>query len=1035
MILLALAVALAATNAAADVLLWNDGTGSFVGSPTWSYDDFGAVGTTDNPFDHIGTTGIFGGEHTVIVGNGGNVTLSAANQGFFEDNSLYELRVGTLAPEANLSGIGGPNLQGDGVLTVNNVDLLLFDTDAVGTGNLIVGGAAGINGTLNWNSTGQLRANGQFRVGQGGVGTFNMNGGTAAFGNTPGAGQGTQIGSGGGTGTWNLNDGAATIGALDDGAGFEIRRTLQVGVGGSSQGTLNLGDGVGAAGSASIEHFGNVEVGSGGGTGELNILSDGLLSIPYTAVLATSSTLSVGPGGGATGVINQTGGALDMDGLLQLGFNTGNGSYTLNGSTGSVNVRAVNAFATSAFTFNLDAGGATTITVEGNTNTAGDTASGNSVTLAGGALNISGLASYSSTAPIVLFDQLDAAAQLTGSFGNLVQGQVVGQNSGGNDFYLNLFGGDGNDIVLQSTLPSSSTDGLVWNSAAANFDAGWASGNGSFGVAATGVDPFSGPQTLYLGNNGVATYDGTTNDSSGSTVQNVFIGTNQAAAVIAGRNGNGTLTVAGSEGLTVDDSAGQGAEGFFIVGEAGFTGTVNWNSTGTLDAQGQFRVGRAGGTGVFNQNNGVVQAGTTGGGGKYLGIGDGAGSTGTYNLNNGTLYPDGPGPGSPLRQFRVGHDGATGVLNLGDGMGAANTAVLESEDDVWIGSQGGNGTVVIKSDGALRLIGNDAPLFVGNRSGGPMATGLVVQEGGSVTTEAVFSIGQGAGSVGEYQLSGGTIQAANDGGGDIRIGGGGGNGTFRVSGTGSLTTQGNLFIAEAGGAGTTGLLELTGSQASFTVNRLENAPGTAGAGNGNDETIRWIADSLGITPIVVTAATGTDVVQLQDPVEVGANTGTNGGGDLMGDGIALELDLSALIGDHTLTLIDNQSTEAIIGFFESGSTLDLFEEGETIAGTGFAGTVTISYLGGTGNDVILNLVGGGGLAGDFNGDMAVDGADFLLWQRNPGVGALADWQANYGAGSAVAIAAGVPEPATGALAGLIVGAQAAVLLRRRWQRA
>lgn len=37
--------------------------------------------------------------------------------------------------------------------------------------------------------------------------------------------------------------------------------------------------------------------------------------------------------------------------------------------------------------------------------------------------------------------------------------------------------------------------------------------------------------------------------------------------------------------------------------------------------------------------------------------------------------------------------------------------------------------------------------------------------------------------------------------------------------------------------------------------------------------------------------------------------------------------------------------------------------------------------------------------GDFDFDGDVDGRDFLIWQRNPSVGDLADWQANYGAGS------------------------------------
>ena len=60
------------------------------------------------------------------------------------------------------------------------------------------------------------------------------------------------------------------------------------------------------------------------------------------------------------------------------------------------------------------------------------------------------------------------------------------------------------------------------------------------------------------------------------------------------------------------------------------------------------------------------------------------------------------------------------------------------------------------------------------------------------------------------------------------------------------------------------------------------------------------------------------------------------------------------------------------------------------------------------------------LSGDFNADGVVDGSDFLLWQRNPAVGNLADWQANYGAGTASTVVATVPEPTTVGL--LAIGA-------------
>jgi hypothetical protein len=85
-------------------------------------------------------------------------------------------------------------------------------------------------------------------------------------------------------------------------------------------------------------------------------------------------------------------------------------------------------------------------------------------------------------------------------------------------------------------------------------------------------------------------------------------------------------------------------------------------------------------------------------------------------------------------------------------------------------------------------------------------------------------------------------------------------------------------------------------------------------------------------------------------------------------------------------------------------------------------TSTVSYV-----------TGGGGSPGDFNSDGKVDGADFLVWQRNFGqtgfdAAALASWKANFGAGAAAAAAAAVPEPAT---FGLIALAGAAVAASRR----
>jgi parallel beta-helix repeat protein len=75
--------------------------------------------------------------------------------------------------------------------------------------------------------------------------------------------------------------------------------------------------------------------------------------------------------------------------------------------------------------------------------------------------------------------------------------------------------------------------------------------------------------------------------------------------------------------------------------------------------------------------------------------------------------------------------------------------------------------------------------------------------------------------------------------------------------------------------------------------------------------------------------------------------------------------------------------------------------------------------------------------GDFDADGDVDGRDFLVWQRNPAVGDLADWQANYGIGMlsdlsiipAAESASPVPEPASLVLA--LMGLKASVCRKLR----
>ena len=62
----------------------------------------------------------------------------------------------------------------------------------------------------------------------------------------------------------------------------------------------------------------------------------------------------------------------------------------------------------------------------------------------------------------------------------------------------------------------------------------------------------------------------------------------------------------------------------------------------------------------------------------------------------------------------------------------------------------------------------------------------------------------------------------------------------------------------------------------------------------------------------------------------------------------------------------------------------------------------------------------------------MDGLEFLEWQRDPSVGLLADWEANYGIVAMLsATSTTVPEPTTSALA---LAALCLAMSRRQFRR-
>lgn len=90
-----------------------------------------------------------------------------------------------------------------------------------------------------------------------------------------------------------------------------------------------------------------------------------------------------------------------------------------------------------------------------------------------------------------------------------------------------------------------------------------------------------------------------------------------------------------------------------------------------------------------------------------------------------------------------------------------------------------------------------------------------------------------------------------------------------------------------------------------------------------------------------------------------------------------------------------------------------------VFGAGVAGDLqfTLGYNNGALFGANVTYVSGG-LAGDFDGDGDVDGHDYLVWQANPTVGNLSDWEANYGS-PLIVNADAIPEPASAVLLAVI----------------
>lgn len=146
------------------------------------------------------------------------------------------------------------------------------------------------------------------------------------------------------------------------------------------------------------------------------------------------------------------------------------------------------------------------------------------------------------------------------------------------------------------------------------------------------------------------------------------------------------------------------------------------------------------------------------------------------------------------------------------------------------------------------------------------------------------------------------------------------------------------------------------------------------------------------------------------------------GGDSPGEFDSLVIDGAVMLGGTLeVSLLDGfaLASDSLFPILEiagaqSGQFVGL---GEGAIVGNFGEDLFITYAAGDGNDVALYT--SVHTPGDFDGDGDVDGADFLVWQRNTDAGSLEAWQSNFGHAPNSGLLA-VPEPASAVLIGMAV---------------
>jgi hypothetical protein len=609
---------------------------------------------------------------------------------------------------------------------------------------------------------------------------------------------------------------------------------------------------------------------------------------------------------------------------------------TTDGSTPTINYDATDPTVTlSALSVNNSGGGFDTLALETdgillstNSETIGSTGAAAIVQTAGinyaGTLNLDYGGGYtlcaSGTLSVAGSTFVDFGATFTqnGGLDSVGSSLLVSSQPGSSGSYSlsggTLASGFGEFVGDAGTASFTQTGGA---NSAAILEIAFVAGSSASYSLATGAS-LSIANTEGIGYSGSASF---VQSGGASTAGTVFVATNAGATGYYCQSG-GTLL-----------------SGRQYIGDGGSGAFVQTGGTNTLQSGNALYVGYlAGATGSYALSN---TAALTVSGGEFVGYGSNGGAYGTFIQNGGTnsiganlaVASNAASNGSYILQ--------SGTLTLTGG---------SSVEDI-----GMSGTATFAQSGGLNnLTGAGEYIGVLNKSSGTywQSGGINMLQGNSSN----LCLGYDAGATGAYNLSGGTLTAAN-----VYVGGtptvAGGTGVLSVSGTGQLTTSGNLMLYNTPGSS----VQISGGFVSANSATL-NGPYLQSGGSAQFSHI-----------------TGSGVVSIlggQTNLTAGGGTSQIAGLNISGTG---RLD----IANNTLVINYGSGPDpaaTIATFLDSGYDGGAWNGYGMFSSTAAARAplLSVGYLdssdpGGTPNEVVIKLT----LAGDANMDGTVNFTDLL----------------------------------------------------------